>query len=374
MNPKRIPQLDGLRGVAIALVLTYHYLAFANTFGAPRFFRPLFWVFSLGWSGVDLFFVLSGFLIGGILLDARGSSNYFRVFYTRRVCRIFPLYFAFLALAFFASRFSPLRLPWHWYLLFAQNFWMAAHQSLGSSSIFPTWSLAVEEQFYLLLPALIYFVKPSRLPWFLGAGIVLAPLIRAAIYLKDPASIFPAYVLLPCRMNALLMGVAAAYLFRQPEIWNAIRSRRRQLWLALEVLTGLSVFLLFHPTVDEPLERLAGFDFFAVLYTVILVLSLTDDGLGKALRNRWLVGLGGIAYCVYLIQQPIFELMRRLVGAHDGVLTATLALPVIIIIAKISWKWFERPFVQLGHQAHYHARRESESPRIAPIAAAEARP
>ena|ERR1700721_1032295 len=102
---RRIPQLDGLRGIAIAMVVAFHY-AGAEVGPVPRF--PIFisGPMNLGWSGVDLFFVLSGFLIGGILLDARESSNYFRVFYRRRVCRIFPVYFVFLVAFFLAARFS----------------------------------------------------------------------------------------------------------------------------------------------------------------------------------------------------------------------------------------------------------------------------
>ncbi|MFN7140591.1 MAG: acyltransferase family protein, partial [Limisphaerales bacterium] len=91
-NPSRIPELDGIRGIAILLVVLAHYfvLPVGPGFAAANFLGTFF---GLAWSGVDLFFVLSGFLIGGILLDAKASNNFFKVFYTRRVCRIFPLYF-----------------------------------------------------------------------------------------------------------------------------------------------------------------------------------------------------------------------------------------------------------------------------------------
>jgi peptidoglycan/LPS O-acetylase OafA/YrhL len=109
---------------------------------------------NLGWSGVDLFFVLSGFLIGGILLDARESPNYFRVFYRRRVCRIFPVYFAFLVAFFLAAHFSQSAnvqdffrppIPWLACATFIQNFWMAVHHNRGGIALNPIWSLAVEE-------------------------------------------------------------------------------------------------------------------------------------------------------------------------------------------------------------------------------------
>jgi peptidoglycan/LPS O-acetylase OafA/YrhL len=372
----RIPQLDGLRGLAIALVLAFHYLGFANQHGAPWIFRPLFWVFSLGWSGVDMFFVLSGFLIGGILLDARESRNFFSVFYRRRAYRILPLYFAFLAIAAIAAQFSrwPLlhgEIPWQAEIVFFQNIWLSAHKSLLND---PTWSLAVEEQFYLILPAVIYFVKPSRLPSLLAAGIVLAPAIRLAIYAVDPQLTTAIYVLLPCRMNSLLFGVAAAYFLRQPDSWNFLRARRRQLWMLLEVLTVGCFAFLIHPNVTAPLEMFLGFDCFALLYTLLLLASLVDEKLAKALQAKWLMGLGGIAYCVYLIQYPVFAITAYALRRHadSGLLAALIALPLTIAIAKISWKYFEKPFVHLGHRSSYSARRESESPRIAPIAAAEA--
>src|SRR5579859_7095041 len=127
---RRVPQLDGLRGVAIAMVVAFHFAGFAVIIGAPRLVKLLLVPTSLCWSGVDLFFVLSGFLIGGILLDARRSSNYFRVFYVRRICRILPLYLAFLGVVFLISRYGQQALwsaPWWTCLTFCQNLWMAVH-------------------------------------------------------------------------------------------------------------------------------------------------------------------------------------------------------------------------------------------------------
>src|SRR5580704_6073285 len=145
MNPSnsqvttRIPALDGLRGLAISLVVFFHYGWFKSEHGwAATAANVIGTVFRLGWTGVDLFFVLSGFLIGGILMDHRDAENYFRTFYIRRICRIFPLYFLWVALFFiltwllfpfcnqvwygwlFARDFS--KVPWWSYLFFLQNF------------------------------------------------------------------------------------------------------------------------------------------------------------------------------------------------------------------------------------------------------------
>lgn len=182
----RIPELDGLRGLAILSVLFWHYGHYyepaPGSIGA--WLPPLL---RLAWSGVDLFFVLSGFLIGGILIAHRKATNYWRVFYVRRACRIFPLYFAVLA-AFVLATATIGPQPSNWllkqeppfwtYPVFLQNFGMAYYNSFGSDFLGPTWSLAVEEQFYLVLPFVVLLVRPGALPWVLGGLICLAPMLR----------------------------------------------------------------------------------------------------------------------------------------------------------------------------------------------------
>jgi peptidoglycan/LPS O-acetylase OafA/YrhL len=181
----RIPELDGIRGTAIALVLFHHLFIFPLVPGSflSRFVIPL----RLSWTGVDLFFVLSGFLIGGILLDARKAPNYFQVFYSRRFFRILPIYAAMLliipALAMVAGVLhlenyrwlggNPL--PWYSYWTFTQNFWMARTNVSGLMILVITWSLAIEEQFYLTLPVLIRFLNKKSLMAVVVSGILLAP-------------------------------------------------------------------------------------------------------------------------------------------------------------------------------------------------------
>ena len=366
---RRIHQLDGLRGAAIAIVLIYHYLNFAVDGGAPRFLRFLLRPVSLGWSGVDLFFVLSGFLIGGILLDARESSNYFRVFYRRRICRIFPLYFAFLVTVLIAGHFAhaPLeamfkpKIPWLALATFSQNFWMAMHVNFGAIAVAPTWSLAVEEQFYLTLPAVIYFVRGRRLMWVLAGGIVLAPVIRLVMVLASPRLSAAVYVLLPCRMDSLLFGVMAAYLLRQPGGWEFARAHRRHLWTAAEILTAICVLFSFRSSAIDPLTMLVGYDCIGLFYACVLVLSLVDDGLARALQAKWLMGLGAIAYCVYLIHPLFFGLTSAVLGAYPngGALSAVVGLLMTIAVAKISWRWFEKPLVRYGHRESYRLRESS---------------
>jgi peptidoglycan/LPS O-acetylase OafA/YrhL len=371
---RRIPQLDGLRGVAIAIVVVYHHVNFAVDAGAPRIVKILVRPTSLGWSGVDLFFVLSGFLIGGILLDARESPNYFRVFYRRRVCRIFPLYFAFLAVILLTAHFASLQLetffmpaiPWPALATFCQNFWMAIHNELGAVAVNPTWSLAVEEQFYLTLPAIIYFVRQPHLIWVLTGGIVLAPLIRLAIFLANPRLSTAIYVLLPCRMDSLLFGVAAAYFMRRPGAWEYVRAHRRRLWTAIELLTAVTALFLYKASPTDPLTMLLGYECLGLLYACVLVLSLVDEGLAKVLQAKWLMGLGGISYCVYLIHPLAFVLALTLLRGYPnrGAISAIIGIVVTIVVAKMSWKWFEKPLVIYGHRESYEPSTSLQQDRV----------
>jgi peptidoglycan/LPS O-acetylase OafA/YrhL len=150
----RIPELDGVRGLAILLVLVFHWAAFQP---APHSFAYYLMVpRNLMWSGVDLFFVLSGFLIGGGLIDNRASPNYFSTFYRRRIYRIFPFYYLMVGLFLIGSFVLPAAflftgaIPRWPFLLFVQNIGFAI--PLAAPWLGVTWSLAVEEQFYLLFP------------------------------------------------------------------------------------------------------------------------------------------------------------------------------------------------------------------------------
>lgn len=352
---QRIPELDGIRGVAILLVLLYHYGGYAARTVGPvtaAILRPL----GIGWCGVDLFFVLSGFLIGGILLDARGSKNYFRAFYTRRVCRIFPVYFAFLIAVSIASvaGLNPV-IPRMFLAFFLQNFWLAGHAEVWRSAAVmnPTWSLAVEEQFYLTLPAIIWFVTPRHLPKVLAAGIFGAPLIRTALFLWVRGSAVATYVLLPCRMDSLLIGVATAWALRQPGAAAFVRAHRRQLWTAIELLTAISCLYLLRPGQDTLLTNAVIYDSLALLFACFITTALVDDSLRRVLRMRWLRGLGVIAYGTYLFHVLIIETVITAFPSLGAFSTVVVAAAGTICVAKVSWEFFEKPLVKFGHRLRY---------------------
>jgi peptidoglycan/LPS O-acetylase OafA/YrhL len=191
-----LPELDGLRGLAILLVLFFHFAA-----DLPRnviFLGPVYF----GWSGVGLFFVLSGFLITRILLRTRRAEGYFRSFYVRRALRIFPLYSGVLAFCTLLFVLFPVLRPmfpgdrdriFHW--LYLGN-WTPLLAGEDQRRMGTFWSLAIEEQFYWIWPFIVWKVRPSRLPFVAGGAIATAIALRAAStdWRPIPSSIEPPFV------------------------------------------------------------------------------------------------------------------------------------------------------------------------------------
>ena len=371
----RIPELDGLRGIAISSVLLCHYIVL-TTVCTPA--TPLSYILVLGrlaWTGVDLFFVLSGFLIGGILLDARASTNYFKTFYTRRFFRIVPIY-AVLLLVFRALEFVVQHshradsswltvgaLPWYSYWTFTQNFWMALSGGLASPSLSVTWSLAIEEQFYLTLPLLVRFLPRRWLGFAVVTGICVAPLTRIVIWHVWPHNWVACFVLMPCRADALLLGVLAAILLRDGQ-WKT-QIRRNNLFFALTIpvfLLGIAFLGLRSASLDRPLMQTFGYTWLALFYVSLLLYSVTRPHslLSRALRMKWLGWLGAIAYGAYLFHQTIQGLLfgyfwgsePRITGGLT-LLTTLVSLVLTLVLARLSWRHFEHPLIRFGHRATY---------------------
>ncbi len=190
--------IDGLRGIAILMVISWHYVHVGLARSAVEdngfIIRVIGFVTMFSWSGVDLFFVLSGFLIGGISMDNRNSMSFFKTFYIRRILRILPLYFIFIFIFYIAiyinmGNFGPgfewlFRSPFPiWsYVTFTQNFFMSVARDFGPNWAGVSWSLAIEEQFYLLLPLIVRAVKPRYIPMICIVFIILAPACRMLLY------------------------------------------------------------------------------------------------------------------------------------------------------------------------------------------------
>jgi peptidoglycan/LPS O-acetylase OafA/YrhL len=370
----RIPELDGVRGVASLIVVGVHFFEIPQTSGAwlPKLSGA---ILSFGWSGVDLFFVLSGFLIGGILIDNRYAPNYFRTFYVRRICRIFPLYFLWLALYYFIQSFlgySPFRgggfhLPKWGYLFFLQNFYTTGLNNFDSNWMGPTWSLAIEEQFYLLLPLVLWFAIPRKPVRVLVVLIALVPITRILIFLYSNLYI---KVLLPCRADSLLIGVLCAYLVRQKPAREWLANNVRALYALLFVLSvglGYLISIGYGYTANKVISSFEvssyGFTLVALFYACVMVIGVVDKTtiIARVLRIPLLRHFGSIAYGMYLIHSAIRAiLLGWILGAEGGDSTAlarnlvsVLAFFVTWFIALMSWRYFEQPIVRWGHSFRY---------------------
>jgi peptidoglycan/LPS O-acetylase OafA/YrhL len=360
----RIEELDGLRGFAILLVIVYHYIV---AISAPRY--PLWTLVtqagSLFWSGVDLFFVLSGFLIAGILLESAQSEHYFKTFYLRRVHRIFPLYFAWLALFYLALYFDVDRTygvhifgsaaPLWLYPLFLQN-----NAPLLLNAELPvwlamSWSLAVEEQFYLVLPTIIRLFNRIRLAVISGGIIALAPMYRYLLISRHPdlnvGWAFGSF----SRLDGLAWGVALALLVRNRVSWSWVTNHISQLKVAALALFGILAVLTFRP---RPGMGSYVFTVVAGLYAIVVLLVICERHslLGRLTRTRWLQYLGSVSYGVYIFHQGVRAIIEALFSQwksvpnalHIAVVTA-VSLLITALIAQLSWTFMEKRLIKLAH-------------------------
>lgn len=350
---RRIPELDGLRAVAILLVIAYHYLQPLQTTTGWRFYAlaPA----RGGWIGVDLFFVLSGYLLGSILLANRESPAFFSTFYLRRFCRILPLYVPVVAVLHYAHERlngSP-QAPLLQYLTFTHNFWIAAAGKFGNDLLAVTWSLAVEEQFYVLLPLLVRFNRPRRLMAIAIVSISLAVVLRYALLVTSgPAAYLATVVLLPTRLDSLMLGVLAACLHAR-----GITVPRPALWVVWAASGSWIVNAVLHRPGPEPASSLLMGALSPVVIALFCLstLLIALSGGFRLLRWRVLGYTGLISYGLYLLHQPVQILVGRLLPAL-GAWVPIVALGVTFLAATFSWELLEKRFVRYGHRFLYDPR------------------
>ena len=371
----RIPVLDGIRGVAICLVLSWHGFLQYNLPNHPHVARMVA-LGRLSWSGVDLFFVLSGFLIGGILLDAVKAQRYFAPFYIRRAHRILPLYGVLLLFVFSVTYFcrhlgasgpwTDAPIPLVYYPTFLQNFWMARHGGFGLYALGATWSLAVEEQFYLTLPLIIRYVSRSGLWWIVGGMIAGAPLLRIFLNHSLANGAFAGYVLMPCRADALGWGIAAALIKRTPVAWELILRLRAYLYVVfcgVAACVGALLFSRFDPFTDKVFSL--EYSLLAAFYFLFLISVMVNRRFETVFSARALRYVGTIAYGLYLLHSPFIGAARDLAAwMHPGqsgwlsLFVSISGIGLATAVAAISWEYFEKPLVKHGHRYGYGGKAE----------------
>ena len=387
-NPRlagRIRELDGSRGLAILLVLIQHYVLDAAIVHTPGWKSHILALFRLAWSGVDLFFVLSGFLIGGILIDAKKAENYYQTFYMRRFHRIVPLYYLWLALfcvgVFFfgGAKLPPLFLlfkrdiPFWTYPLFVQNIAMAFQGGIGPLWLGITWSLAVEEQFYVLLPLAIRQWSLKGILRLVCCAIIAAPVIRIVMLRLGSGPLAP-YTLLPCRADALGFGVLVAILVRSEIVWTWLESHRKQILVAF-LLLGVGIFrlLFIREPFRNPLFVCFGYSLIAAFYAALVLLVIINPGRVEKLVFGWspLVKLGIVAYAVYVFHQGVNFLWHgavfgKIPSVNDwpAILLTLISLATVLLLAEISWRVMERPLIQHAHSRYRYSTAPPQHPPL----------
>ena len=386
-----IPALDGLRGAAVALVIACHLAPFAaapeGTLGSAAAS-----VFYFGWVGVDLFFVLSGFLITGILFDNRGRAGYFSAFYGRRLVRIFPLYYVTLAViaggaVMFASPSSATAyadtLPWHATYLTNVRIALAGAWSSVPFHTGHFWSLAVEEQFYLVWPAIIAFA-----PRLLGASdarqallavclAVIALSIVIRIALVGQAHPLAAYALFPARMDALAIGGVAALWVRSPHgPAQALRWSGPVLWTCGLGLAAIAIASAGLESYIHPLQQTVGYTLWALLFGALLIRVIYSPRgrMARCFQASPLMATGKISYGLYVVHFPVIYLLTSLGGASWSFLpfaAATIALS--FALALLSWQLIERPLLRLKRHFPYGTAPADASSRMPTTRSAQSR-
>jgi peptidoglycan/LPS O-acetylase OafA/YrhL len=347
----RRPDLDGLRGIAVLLIIFLHYVTTSGNYPylGPR---PVALFLHSFWSGVDIFFVLSGFLIGGIILDKGTTDNFFRVFYLRRALRILPvayltIAFAYLVVPFFNPTLLSLsQVPPYSYLLFISNFWTAAglnfYPPLG-----PMWSLAIEEQFYLMAPAFILLAGMRARNITLLAIVLVSPLLRMRGLHYSPWD-FTFF-----RLDGFSAGMLVAVLLRSARFCDfAARSRNV---INAAVISVILATLVFDITLSyTPAERIAfGITLNSLSAAgVILFLHLNrNSALSHGLSWSWLAAVGRVSYFLYLMHLPILMCLASLPCSRR--MQAVLGFGICLICAWASWRFLESPLIHFGRRFAY---------------------
>jgi peptidoglycan/LPS O-acetylase OafA/YrhL len=363
----RLPPLDGVRGMAVLIVVIHNSAWIAGE--SEQFLLKLTSaIFATGWIGVQLFFVLSGFLITGILLDTKGKPQFFRSFYLRRILRIFPLYYAVVFLVIVVAplvAWSPawaegVRHSHRWaYWLYVQN-WVTS--SPGIDALSHTWSLAVEEQFYLVWPLIVWLVGRRSLTSICLVSIAGTPLVRLVARLAGVPQSF-VYASTIARLDALAAGALVAVLLREDDGREVLgRWQGRIAAIAGIALLALVVVQRGFNSDELPIQVI-GQSLIAILSASLIAFAV-EEGPRAARRLQAFLSmdtlrtLGKYSYAMYLFHQPIQQFLTPILGDQVRgadtpwrlVRLATyllLVLSLTFLAALVSWRVIEKPFLDL---------------------------
>lgn len=369
-----IPALDGLRGLAVVLVILYH-CSYHNITDSPLL-AGLVRVFRAGWCGVDLFFVLSGFLITGILIDSKNREHYFRSFYLRRTLRIFPLYYLVLACFFVLApalnlvQHESLTVSSWWFLWYGQNFLFARHGFEVLSNAVPLhhfWSLAIEEHFYLVWPAVIFWV-PNRWHLVTAGGLALGVLACRFAFSVPEGGVLPCpnYVLTPCRVDGMLLGAMSAMLVRGHwPVGRLMISCGVVGLLALGGLGGIAMHTGGFRFQANPMDTW-GFSGLALLFaSLILAIGVVNPASPflRPLSRGVLCFFGKYSYALYVFHPMVDHALKGVLPPPTTAGAWLMHVAALFLLsigsALVSWHLLEKHF--LRWKVHFPA----GAPRVA---------
>lgn len=364
MAAERQLTLDGIRGLACCAVLVSHYLA-----EIPGGIRA----FSFGAIAVDVFFVLSGFLIGRLILTRRDAPNFFRTFYIRRLLRTVPSYaivvLVVLALAALLPEWTGDTggVPGWSYLTFTQNFFFAQRLSTGLEWLSPTWTLAVEEQFYLFAPAILVFL-PRRLIVPAALAAFAASLLYRVLMAASGASALAFLPLLLARADTLAAGIIAAVL------WFRLVGTKRfdRLMEATPLVSLVLAFAIGALAPSTIWQSTIAHSLFAIGGAAFILRAAVSPGAVPWLEARWLRFMGDNSYSIYLIHMPVAGMTHHLLnGTAPGIATpmawlaTTVATAATILIGRGLTRCVEEPLTAFGRRFSWDRPKTAVSPHAA---------
>jgi peptidoglycan/LPS O-acetylase OafA/YrhL len=353
---RRDPALDGFRGLMTLLVLFSHY--FAEIHGG--FHRG-----ALGFVAVDGFFVLSGLLVGRLVLEKGAAGNFMAVFYLRRVFRTFPIYFVCLAAALAGEALLHLpgnaHVPAWSYFAFVNNVYSAVSGDIGRPWLSPAWTMAVEEQFYLVAPALLLFTPKRALLPVLGGIVAFALASRAALVWADAPG--TATTMLLCsRADCLAIGLGSAVLLNGRTDWT------RRMWLCVAAV-GLALILgvVFGATAMV----LVGHMLICAATAIYLMAVTQGAPERRSLEPKFLRYFGDTSYAVYLTHMPILWFAHALIrggaptiGSLSGLAVTALCVPATFLVAHVLTRHVEAPITGIGRAFAWAPPREARDQAV----------
>jgi len=348
------PALDGIRGIAILLVVFFHNFGFIN-------------YFVFGWLGVDLFFVLSGYLITDILIKAIGSKDYLKKFYTRRIVRIFPIYYLLLIIMLlilpnFISHRVNLKYytdnqAWLW--TYMQNWLYILKPHAGSNILLHLWSVAVEEQYYLLWPFIILLVRKPKMLLAISFLLLIGILVTRLVVWNKHIEGFQYFSwFMFTRIDGICIGSALALIkFINPKF---ITHYTPYIISSIAAMNFIFYFINERNQFSLPYFPLIGYTTFAIVFAILVyeAATLNKNYITTILSFSPLRFIGKVSYGFYIYHWPVYILLTPVIitflknilatkATHLNLIASILATLIGFGISVISFYFFETPFLKL---------------------------